>query len=365
MASERKGRVKVGVVFGGRSAEHEVSLESGGGIMSALDPEKFEVIPILITPDGRWRLLPHAGALPDEGHEVIFPASAGGCTLFRLDGSTAAKVDVFFPMIHGTFGEDGTLQGLFELADAPFVGSGCLSSAVSMDKAAAKAILRAAGLPVLPGMTVTREEWKENSQKLREQAIATVGLPLFVKPASLGSSVGVHRVEEAFQLNSAVEDAMEYDFKVLIEEEADGIEVECGVLEDPEENPPLVSPLAQIKTEDGWYDYEAKYTPGGAEIIIPAPLPDSEADRIRHTARTAFAALGCSGLARVDFFYDESAGELYLNELNTLPGFTPVSAYPKMIEAAGISYPAMLERLIACAFSRHKKNQERHFHRLS
>ena len=234
-----------------------------------------------------------------------------------------------------------------------------------MDKSAAKAILRAAGLPVLPGMTVTKAEWAKKSQKLHDQAIASVGLPLFVKPASLGSSVGVHRVEEASQLNSAVEDAMEYDFKVLIEEEADGMELECGVLEDPEGNPPLVSPLAQIKTADGWYDYEAKYTPGRAEIIIPAPLPDSETDRIRQTARSAFTALGCSGLARVDFFYDDSSGDLYLNELNTLPGFTAVSAYPKMIQAAGVSYPALLERLIACAFARQERNRERHFRRLS
>ncbi|MDP6366085.1 MAG: D-alanine--D-alanine ligase family protein [Nitrospinota bacterium] len=356
-------KIRVGVLFGGRSSEHEVSLASGRAIMAHLDPGRHEAMPILVTPEGRWLLLPEPCSTPSEGREVYFPPTPGDALLVSADGGEPAGVDVFFPIIHGSHGEDGTLQGLFELAEAPFVGSGCLSSAASMDKAAAKAILRAAGLPLLPSITITGERWKAEREAVLEETEADIGYPLFVKPSSTGSSVGIHRVEAAAGLADAVEDALSYDFKVLIEEEAHGREFECAVLEDPEGDEPLATPLAEILPREGWYDYEAKYTPGKTEVVIPADLDEGVMSQMQAQARTAFAALGCSGLARVDFFYRESRGEIYINELNTLPGFTELSGYPNMIGEAGIAYPAMLERLIACAFARHARSQARLFRR--
>ncbi len=363
MADSQGRKIRVGVLFGGRSSEHEVSLASGRAIMSHLNPERFDAVPILVTPEGKWLLLPKPGSDPSEGREVFFPPTPGDALLLPVDGGEPAGVDVFFPIIHGSHGEDGTLQGLLELAGAPFVGSGCLSSAASMDKVAAKAILRAAGLPLLPSITITGGRWKTGREALLEEAEADIGYPLFVKPSSTGSSVGIHRVETASGLEEAVEDAFSYDLKVLIEEEARGREFECAVLEDPEGEEPLAAPLAEILPREGWYDYEAKYTPGKTEVVIPAELDDGVIGRMQAQARTAFAALGCSGLARVDFFYRESRGEIYINELNTLPGFTELSGYPKMIGEAGIAYPEMLDRLIACAFARHTRSQARLFRR--
>jgi D-alanine-D-alanine ligase len=329
--------------------------------MARLDRNRYEILPLLVTPDGKWILLPEPEAVPDDGREVFFPPTPGDHALFDPKGGMAAKVDVFFPIIHGTYGEDGTLQGLFELAEVPFVGSGCFSSAASMDKSAAKAILRGAGLPVLPSLTVSRERWKSGEAEILEAAETNIGYPLFVKPTSLGSSVGTHRIEDPRDLTSAIRDALSYDFKVLVEEEAKGRELECAVLEDPEAEQLLASPLAEIQPKNGWYDYEAKYTAGGANVIIPAQLDASVVGQMQSHARSAFVALGCSGLARVDFFYRESMGEVYINELNTLPGFTEFSGYPKMIGEAGIPYPSMLDRLIACAFARHTKTLERNF----
>ncbi len=363
MAGDKRGKARICVIFGGRSAEHEVSLASGTSIMEALDRKRFEVLPLLVTREGRWMLLPRPEASSEEGREVLLPAAPDRASLHFAEGGRAAAVDVFFPIIHGTFGEDGTLQGLLELAGLPFVGSGCASSAICMDKGVTKAVLRAAGLPVLPLLTVTRGQWESDRGGVLEEAVAKVGFPLFVKPASLGSSVGVNRVEDSDHLGAAVQDAMEYDIKVLIEEEARGREVECAVLEGPAVGELLASPLAEIRPKSGWYDYKAKYTPGLTEILIPAPLEETAAEKVRAHARAAFAALGCSGLARVDFFYRERSGEIYINEVNTLPGFTPLSGYPKMIEAAGLSYPAMLERLIACAFARAEQSRARRFRR--
>lgn len=358
MAAPQGGKIRVGVIFGGRSAEHEVSLASAKAIMGNLDPDRYDVLPLFVTREGRWLLLPDAGEEPERGREVHFPPEPGRNSLLTANPGNAVGVDVLIPMIHGTYGEDGTLQGLLEMAEIPFVGSGCLSSAVSMDKAAAKAILRAGGLPVLPSLTISREEWGSNKEGVLEDAESNFGFPLFVKPTSLGSSVGIHRIEEAAKLEEAIEDALSYDFKMLIEEEARGREFECAVLEDPEGGRPLASPLAEIKPKEGWYDYEAKYTPGMTDIIIPAELDGGVVNQMQAHARTAFSALGCSGLARVDFFYRETRGEIYINELNTLPGFTELSGYPKMIGEAGIPYPAMLDRLIACAFARHARSRK-------
>lgn len=353
----------VGVVFGGRSTEHEVSRNSGRAIMAELDSGKYDVHPLLITKSGGWIALPHPDAPQDEGREVLFSGTPNGAPLRYAGSGEHLAIDVFFPIIHGTFGEDGTLQGLFELAEVPFVGSGCASSAVTMDKTVAKAVLRAAGLPVLPSLTLHPETWEADRGAVSEEAAAKIGYPLFVKPSSSGSSVGVHLVESPDDLQDAVADAFRFDAKVLIEEHALGRELECSVLEGPSPGDLLASPLMEIRTHSGWYDYEAKYEEGRAELIIPAPVEESLAEHARLYARSAFRALGCSGLARVDFFYREKTGETYINEVNTLPGFTQLSGYPRMIQAAGVSYPEMLDRLIACAIARHEKLQSREYDR--
>jgi len=360
-----QSRKRICVIFGGRSAEHDVSLASGRAVMEALDRERYEALPLLVSREGRWILLPGPRAAAAEGREVLLSPAPGRPALLGTDGSEAARVDAFFPMIHGTFGEDGTLQGFLELADIPFVGSGCTASAVSMDKGITKAVLRAAGLPMLPTVTVTKGRWESDKRGILAEVESRFTFPVFVKPASLGSSVGVHRVENPDQLERAVADAMGYDVKVLVEEEAQGHEVECSILEGPSVGDILASPLAEVRPKTGWYDYRAKYTPGLTDILIPAPLDASVADRLRSHARAAFLALGCSGLARVDCFFRERTGEIYINEVNTLPGFTPLSGYPKMIQAAGISYPDMLDRLIACAFSRTEQTRSRSFQRIS
>ena len=362
MASPSR-KTSVGVVFGGRSTEHEVSRNSGRAIMAELDPEKYDVHPLLITKSGAWIALPAPDAPPDDGEEVLFSGTPNGRPLRYAGRDEPLDIDVFFPIIHGTFGEDGTLQGLFELAEAPFVGSGCASSAVTMDKAVAKAVLRAAGLPVLPALTLFPDTWEADRHAVSEEAAAKIGYPLFVKPSSSGSSVGVHLVERPGDLHDAVADAFRFDSKVLIEEHAQGRELECSVLEGPLPGEFLASPLMEITTRTGWYDYEAKYEEGRAELIIPAPVEESLADHARLYARSAFSALGCSGLARVDFFYRERTGETYINEVNTLPGFTQLSGYPRMIQAAGVSYPEMLDRLIACAMARHEKLGAREYDR--
>ncbi len=383
-------KIRVGVIFGGRSAEHEVSLASGEGIMGGLDRERYEVLPLLVTREGGWRLLPRPGADPGEGREVSLLPQPGELALRAAGPPEPIPVDVFFPIIHGTFGEDGTLQGLLELTEIPFVGSGCFSSALAMNKAAAKKVLLSAGLSALPAVAVPRERWEAGRKGVLQEIHARIGYPLFVKPVSLGSSVGIHRIEgkDEEALDRAVRDALAYDHTVLIEADAKGREIECAILEDPAGledpsgledpagpedlagpegpagAPPLASPLAEIRPKEGWYDYEAKYTEGKTDILIPAPLPEDVARKIRAQAGAAFSALGCSGLARVDFFFREESGEIFVSELNTLPGFTPLSAYPMMIEAAGIPYPGMLDRLIACALSRHKRNEARNFRRL-
>jgi len=358
MAAPKGNKVRVGVIFGGRSTEHEVSLASARAIMDNLDHGRYEVLPLFVTQTGRWLLMLDARGVPEQGREVHFSLEPGKNSLLIANGGDTVSVDVLIPMIHGTYGEDGTLQGLLELLEIPFVGSGCLSSAVSMNKGATKAILRAGGLPVLPSLTISREEWGFNKSSILKDSEANFDFPLFVKPTSLGSSVGIHRIVEASNLEKAIEDALSYDFKVLIEEEARGREFECAVLEDPGGRRPLASPLAEIKPKEGWYDYKAKYTPGFTDIIIPAELDGVVVNQMQTHARAAFSALDCSGLARVDFFYRETRGEIYINEVNTLPGFTELSGYPKMIESAGISYSSMLDRLIACAFFRHARSRE-------
>lgn len=363
MAPSASPPIRVGVLFGGRSAEHEVSLSSGKSIMAGLDPRKYEACPILVTKAGKWLALPAPDAPAADGAEVLFSATPNGKPLRYASSGANLPVDVFFPIIHGTFGEDGTLQGMFELAEVPFVGSGCASSAIAMDKAAAKAVLRAAGLPVLPALTLRREAWEEARGAVEKEAAAKIGYPLFVKPASSGSSVGIHRVEHPRGMRDALHDAFRFDRKVLIEEHAQGRELECAVIEEPSPGDIIASPLMEIRTLSGWYDYEAKYEEGRAELIIPAPVEESVAENVRSCARSAFRALDCAGLARVDFFYREKTGETYINEANTLPGFTRLSGYPRMMGAAGVPYPQMLDWFIRCALERHERLRAREYDR--
>jgi D-alanine-D-alanine ligase len=365
-ATER--RIRVALVFGGRSGEHEVSCATAAGVMSALDPERYEVVPVGITKDGRWVEGPSdPDALALSKRATI---TDGADVLLRLDASrelvvddvaggvggaarTLASVDVVLPLLHGPFGEDGTIQGLLELADIPYVGSGVLASAAGMDKIAMKILLAAAGLPVGPYVAVPPRRWATDPDGVRAEARA-LGLPLFVKPARAGSSVGITRVTDLNDLDAAIEEAQRHDPRILIEAGLAGREIECGVLSGHGSDAPRASMLGEVVLGDapaGFYDYEAKYVDtDGLEMAVPAPLPDEVAETVRAMAVEAFEAIGCEGLARVDFFVDGTS--IVVNEINTMPGFTPFSMFPVMWAATGIEYPALVDELIALALER-------------
>ncbi len=353
-------KVRVAVVFGGRSTEHAISCVSAGSVIAALDPDAYEVVPVGITRKGAW-VLPRdldgmaltGRDLPavDSGTAVVLPGdpTAGGLVVVEPGAGAGVLqgVDVVFPVLHGPYGEDGTLQGLLELAGVPYVGSGVLGSAVAMDKEFTKKLLGAEGLPVgpyavlRPGGTLPAAE--------RER----LGLPVFVKPARGGSSIGITRVTDWADLEAAVAAAREVDPKVLIEAAVPGREVECGVLEGPAGGPPEASVPAEIRVVRGheWYDFEAKYLDDACEFDVPADLPAGVAAALREMACRAFVALDCAGLARVDFFVGPG-GELTVNEVNTMPGFTPISMFPRMWAASGLDYPALLDRLLRTALAR-------------
>jgi len=364
-ALDRSGRrkIRVAVIFGGRSTEHTISCVSAGSILGHLDTDRFEIVPIGITPEGGW-LLPSTDAealrirgreLPQvtsgSGTDVILAGDATRRDLVKLDGNETealAGVDVVFPVLHGAFGEDGTIQGLLEMADIPYVGSGVLSSAASMDKVFAKKLLAAEGLPIGEYAVVPR-----GATTLPEADRQRLGLPAFVKPARAGSSVGISRVTDWGQLDDAIALARQTDPKVLVEAAIVGREVECGVLQFPDGHIEASLP-AEIRVlaedDDAWYDFETKYLGEAAELDIPAKLDDHVIERLRAMAVRAFQALDCAGLARVDFFVG-SDGTLTINELNTMPGFTTTSAYPKMWEVTGIDYTTLLTTLIETALA--------------
>ena len=354
-------KLRVGLLFGGRSTEHEVSIASANSILRSLDPARYDVTLIAIDPDGSWHLgSPElAPEATTRGKEVMLPPSPGTGELIPRDdarGELGARIDVVFPIIHGRTGEDGVLQGLLELAELPYVGSGVLSSAVQMDKEVAKRLLAASGLPVVPWVTV-RDRGLAPAARADSAAAATLelGLPVFVKPANSGSSVGTSRATNATEVEAALAEAARYDTKVLVEKAIDAREIEVAVLgnEDPKASLP-----GEIKTSGhGFYDYAAKYADEGTELMIPAPLPEDQTERIRELAIDAYQCLEAEGFARVDFLLDRHSGELYINELNSLPGFTEGSMYPGMWEASGLSYSALLDRLIELALERHQKRQ--------
>jgi D-alanine-D-alanine ligase len=352
-------KLRVGLLFGGRSVEHEVSIASATSIHRALDPARYEVALIGVDRDGRWRLgrpeLPPEATL--DGEVVSLPAAPGERALVTAQGrapAIAARIDVIFPIVHGRGGEDGALQGLLELAGVPYVGSGVLGSAVQMDKETAKRLLRQADLPVLPFVLVRARELESNPGAAVERVLGELSLPLFVKPANQGSSVGITKVKQRRELLPALREAARYDVKILVERAADAREIEVALLgNDPIE----ASVPGEIRTTREFYDYEAKYVDETTELLIPAPLDRAQAERARELAIRAMQVLEGEGMGRVDFLLERGTGEFYVNELNSLPGFTEVSMYPKLWEASGLPYPALLDRLIELAFERHRERE--------
>ncbi len=368
-------KTRVAVLYGGRSGEHEVSLVSAASVIRNLDPERFEVVPVAIDKQGRWhlhdrKLIAQAGkSLPvyQDTPVVVLPPNpvegeGPGAQLRPLDMRSAesAAFDVVFPVMHGTNCEDGTIQGLFELAEIAYVGCGVLASAVGMDKDVAKRIARDAGLPIVPFISLRPAQWSKDPVEIRERVQRELGFPCFVKPCNAGSSLGVHKVKEASAFEAAVKDAFRYDSKILIEKAVQAREIEFSVLEnlDPSK-PPLVSIAGEIAPTHEFYSYEAKYVDeNGAKLMIPAEISPAQMKEAQELARDTFVALECEGMARVDLFLDKQSGAFYLNEINTLPGFTQISMYPKLWEASGLSYGDLLTQLIDLALARHSRRRK-------
>ncbi len=362
MTSHTK-RIKVGVVFGGRSGEHEISLRSADSIIRALDPAKYECVPIAITKSGKWltssdatRLLPGAVIEAADTHVAILgdPTETG---LQHLDGSDAPErpLDVVFPVLHGTFGEDGTIQGLLEMAGIPYVGCGVLASSAGMDKVIMKQLFREAGLPIVGYTSLLRTQFEQDSESVLNRVVEAVGFPCFVKPANLGSSVGISKARDRKSLKEGIAVASRYDRKIIVEEGVDAREIEVSVLGN--DSPEASLPGEIIPQTAEFYDYKAKYLDdNGARLEIPAQLPQATVNELQDLAVKAFKAIDGSGLARVDFFILKDSGKILVNEINTMPGFTSISMYPKLWEASGVSYSELVDRLIALAIERHKEN---------
>ncbi|MEO3870535.1 D-alanine--D-alanine ligase family protein [Nonomuraea sp. B12E4] len=356
---------RVAVVFGGRNSEHAVSLMGAGSVLEAIDRTKYEVVPIGIAQDGRWvlaasdqRYAIEAGELPivDTSGAALALPSGGGNSLMAYDpGSIPVElgtVDVVFPVMHGPFAEDGTIQGLLEMAGVRYVGSGVLASAVGMDKAHMKTVMAAAGLPTGRYVVIRDRDWRLDRHRMLKEA-EELGYPMFVKPARAGSSQGISKAHDRAGLEAAVEFARQHDPKVIVEAAIVGREIECAVLESPGDEPTAASLPGEVKVEGGqeFFDFEAKYYPDQMSLTVPADLPPETAEELRAMAVRAFDALECEGLARVDFFYTPG-GELIFNEINTMPGFTSLSVAPQLWAASGLPYPALVDRLIQLALSR-------------
>jgi D-alanine-D-alanine ligase len=391
-------KLRVGILFGGRSGEHEVSLLSAASVLNAIDKEKYEVVPIGITKAGRWLTAEHAenllqgklvleprnlragdpetttsAAVLARGEAVIVPPEPvhrrSGLVPFQTDAAMmrrasdrAINVDVIFPVLHGTFGEDGTIQGLLELADIPYVGAGVLGSAAGMDKDIMKSLFIAAGIPIVKHVTILRGAWEKDPKKVQKLVESKLTYPVFVKPANLGSSVGISKAHNRKELGPAVEEAAKFDRKIVIEQGVGGKkekarEIECAVLGNDD---PAASVPGEIVPGKEFYDYTAKYVDEGSQLIIPAKLTKAETKKVQELAVAAFQAVDCSGLARVDFLMDPKTGKIFLNEINTMPGFTAISMYPKLWGASGLAYADLIDRLIQLGIERHedkKKNQ--------
>jgi D-alanine-D-alanine ligase len=392
-------KLRVGVLFGGRSGEHEVSLLSAASVLNAIDREKYEVVPIGITKEGRWLTAEHAerlltgkheprhlragdpevtpgAAVLENGEAVVVPPEPvhrdRGLVPFQSDAAAlrrasdrAINVDVIFPVLHGTFGEDGTIQGLLELADIPYVGAGVLGSAAGMDKDIMKSLFRAAALPIVKHVTFLRSEWEINCKKLQKLVENKLKYPVFVKPANLGSSVGITKAHYRKELPGCIDEAAKFDRKIIVEEAVGGKkkkarEIECSVLGNDQPQASVPGEIVPIKE---FYDYAAKYLDEGSELVIPAKLTKSETKRVQQLAVAAFKAVDCSGLARVDFLMDPKTRKIYLNEINTMPGFTAISMYPKLWAATGLSYPDLIGRLIELGLDRHAEKMKNQYSR--
>jgi D-alanine-D-alanine ligase len=362
---------RIVILYGGRSAEHEISCVSARSVMDALDPERYEAIPIGITKDGAWQLsagppaLPAAGGplpsvRPDRSAEVELDRSSGASSLVSAEGDRR-EIDVVFPVLHGPYGEDGTIQGMLELAGIPYVGAGVLASAIGIDKAVQKVLFRDAGLPVGPFDTVHEREWEQYREDVGGRA-ARLGYPLFAKPATLGSSVGISKVHEGGELSAAMEEAFRYATKAVLETSVEGArEIACAVLGNDD---PRASLPGEILPFGEFYDYRSKYLEERTRLVIPAPLEDSIVAEVQRMAIEVFRAIDCAGMARVDFFLrggepDGGGGELLLNEINTIPGFTSVSMYPKLWEVSGLPYPELIDRLVELAIERHERDRKK------
>jgi D-alanine-D-alanine ligase len=372
-------KLRIGVLFGGRSGEHEVSLRSARSVMAALDPARYEVVPIGITKDGRW-LAGNAMAALSEGATArpatLLPEPAADETaaaLLALEAgegapslSVIAELDVLFPVLHGPFGEDGTVQGLLELAGLPYVGAGVVGSAVGMDKAIFKHVMAANGVPVLPWRLFSGQQWQRNPEAVVDAVEAALPYPVFTKPANLGSSVGISKCRDRAELRAGLAEAARFDRRIIVEQGIDRArELEVAVLGNDE---PQASVVGEVRPRREFYDYVAKYLlpPGSeeeSELIVPAPLAPELAEAIRALAIRAYRAIDCAGLGRVDLLLDDSAdgghsGDIYLNEINTIPGFTSISMYPKLWAASGLSYSQLLDRLIELALERHREKSK-------
>jgi D-alanine-D-alanine ligase len=381
-------KLKVGVLFGGRSGEHEVSLLSAASVIEALDTEKYEVVPIGITREGRWLTAAHAenllkgkehspearplragdpeatatAAVLANGEAIIVPPVPGrdlvpfqSALPHRRLEDRALEVDIIFPVLHGTFGEDGTVQGLLELAGLAYVGAGVLGSAAGMDKDVMKRLFREAGLPIVKHVVVLRQEWETAPRKVRRRIESALHYPVFVKPANLGSSVGITKVHDGDELPAGLNEAAAYDRKIVVEQSVGGKsgkarELECAVLGNDNPDASVVGEVVPVKE---FYDYTAKYLDAGSELIIPAKLTKSQTRRVQELAIGAFQAVDCAGLGRVDFLMDPRSERIYVNEINTLPGFTSISMYPKLWAASGVAYPELIDRLLQLGLERH------------
>ncbi len=358
------GKLRVGLIFGGRSGEHEVSLMSARGVMGAMDKDRYDVVPIGITKEGRWLasgdpLKALTSGVTSESNHAILLAEPTQRGLMRLDQGEkepalravqVSQLDVVFPILHGPFGEDGTVQGLLELAGIPYVGAGVTASAVGMDKALFKDIMSAHGLPVVPYLVIKRKAWEQEAEETIARIEAEIGYDCFVKPANLGSSVGITKAHGRTELVAALDQAARFDRKILVEVAVDAREIEVSVLGNDE---PIASVPGEIIPSNEFYDYAAKYLDGESELLIPAPIPADTTESVQSLAVEAYLAIDCAGMARADFLLDRQSGQVYVNELNTLPGFTPISMYPKLWEASGISYAELIDRLIELALERH------------
>ncbi|HZQ69442.1 MAG TPA: D-alanine--D-alanine ligase family protein [Terriglobales bacterium] len=389
-------KIRVGILFGGRSGEHEVSLLSAASVFNAIDKNKFEVIPVGITKDGRWvtamdaeRLLKGMPPEHEERHlragdpdyttgaavlargegVVVPPEPKSALSPFQTDlrraSDRAINVDVIFPVLHGTFGEDGTIQGLLELADIPYVGAGVLGSAAGMDKDIMKALFRAAGLPIVKHVTILRSAWEAAPKKAEKQVEKALKYPVFVKPANLGSSVGISKAHDRKELRPALAEAAKFDRKIVIEQGVGGSkqkarEIECSVLGNDKPEASVAGEIVPIKE---FYDYDAKYLDEGSQLLIPAKLTKSEMKEVQQLAIAAFKAVDCAGLARVDFLMEPKSGKIYLNEINTMPGFTAISMYPKLWAATGLAYSDLIEKLIHLGLERHEEKKRNQYSR--